>query len=62
MNIDLNYTKLNLTTISENRFEVVDELTLIPRGSFAGTIYQLGLVRGGQLVASDTAEQGGGQS
>ena len=48
MNIDLNYTKLNLTTISENRFEVVDELTLIPRGSFAGTIYQLGLVRGGQ--------------
>jgi hypothetical protein len=59
MNIDLNYTKLNLTTISENRFEVVDELTLMARGSFAGTIYQLGLVHGGRLVASDTSEQGG---
>jgi hypothetical protein len=35
---------------------------LIPRGTFAGTIYQLGFVQNGQAVPSDTAEQGGGQN
>ena len=38
------------------------EIKLIPRGSFAGTIYQLGLVRNGDLVACDLGEQGGGQN
>ena len=35
---------------------------LIPRGTFAGTVYELGLVENGQLVASDTGEQGAGQN
>ena len=38
------------------------EIKLIPRGSFAGTIYQPGLVRNGELVACDSSEQGGGQN
>ncbi|MBV8481275.1 MAG: hypothetical protein JO077_00240 [Verrucomicrobia bacterium] len=38
------------------------EIRLIPRGSFAGTIYQLGLVRNGDVVACDSGEQGGGQN
>jgi hypothetical protein len=62
MNIDVDYVKLNVARISEYGSEVVDELKLVPRGTFAGTIYQLGLVRNGQVVASDTGEQGGGQN
>ena len=38
------------------------EIKLIPRGSFAGTIYQPGLVKNGELLACDTGEQGGGQN
>jgi hypothetical protein len=34
---------------------------LIPQATFAGTIYQLGSVQNGQLVACDTDEQGGGR-
>jgi len=62
MNIDLDYLRLNVARIPELEFEVVDGLKLIPRGTFAGTIYELGLVCNGYVAASDTGEQGGGQS
>jgi len=35
---------------------------VIERGTFAGTIYQLGLLENDELVACDTGEQGGGQN
>jgi hypothetical protein len=35
---------------------------LIPIGTFAGTIEQLLLVRNGEIVPSDTGDQGGGQN
>ena len=38
------------------------EIKPMPRGSFAGTTYQLGLVRNGEFVACDSGEQGGGQN
>ena len=62
MNIDLDYAKLNVSIISEYEFDAADEAKLIPRGTFAGTLYQRGLVRNGQLVACNTAEQNGGQN
>ncbi|HEX3444323.1 MAG TPA: hypothetical protein VHS80_06365 [Chthoniobacterales bacterium] len=62
MHIDLDYAKLDVTIISEDEAAAVDGQKLIPRGTFAGTIYQPGLVRNGQSVACDTAEQGGGQN
>jgi hypothetical protein len=34
----------------------------IPIGTFAGTIEQLLLVRNGEIVPSDTGDQGGGQN
>jgi|GEM_PF-2133042 hypothetical protein len=34
----------------------------IPIGTFAGTIEQLILVRNGEIVPSDTGDQGGGQN
>ena len=37
-------------------------IKLVPRGTFAGTIYQVGLLEDGELVACDTGEQGGGQN
>jgi hypothetical protein len=42
--------------------EVVDEVKVIPRGSFAGTIYELALANSDKVVASNTGEQGGGQN
>ena len=62
MSIDLDYTKLDLVVISEYESVAVDGLKLIPRGTFAGTIYQVGVVRNGRPVAADTAEQGSGQN
>ena len=40
----------------------VDEQQLIPRGTFGGTIYQLGFLQDGRVVAADTGDQGGGQN
>jgi hypothetical protein len=40
----------------------VEEQKLIPRGTFAGTIYQLGFLQDGRVVAADTGDQGGGQN
>jgi hypothetical protein len=34
----------------------------IPIGTFSGTIEQLLLVRNGEIVPSDTGDQGGGQN
>ena len=62
MNIDLDYAKLDVTIISEYESAAVEGLKLIPGRTFAGTIYQPGLVRNGQPVACDTAERGGGQN
>jgi hypothetical protein len=62
MNNEVDYAKVNVARISEDGFAATKELKLIPRGTFAGTIYQLGLVHNGQAVASDTAEQGNGQN
>jgi hypothetical protein len=38
------------------------EQRLIPRGTFGGTIYQLGFLQDGRAVAADTGDQGGGQN
>jgi hypothetical protein len=62
MSSKVDYAKENIARISEDGFAAIEELRLIPRGTFAGTIYQLGLVRNGQVVASDSAEQGNGQN
>jgi hypothetical protein len=40
----------------------LDELKLIPRGTFGGAVYDLGLLRDGQVVSADTGDQGGGQN
>jgi hypothetical protein len=37
-------------------------LELIPRGTFAGTIYGFGLLDNGRLTSADTGAQGGGQN
>ena len=39
-----------------------DEQNLIPRGTFGGTIFQLGFLQDGRAVAADTGDQGGGQN
>jgi hypothetical protein len=54
--------KLSITRISESGFEPLAEVKLIPRGAFAGTIYEVGLVRDGRVVIANTGDQGGGQS
>ena len=50
------------TVNSEAQRAAKREVKLIPRGSFAGTVYQLGLVKNGEVIACDTGEQGGGQN
>jgi hypothetical protein len=62
MSSEVDYARVNIAKISEDGFAASEELKLIPRGTFGGTIYQLGIVRNGQVVASDTAEQGNGQN
>jgi hypothetical protein len=58
----LNETSLNLAIIRVLGCEVVDELKVIPRGTFAGTLYELALANHTKIVASNTGEQGGGQN
>jgi hypothetical protein len=62
--MDMNYSELTGTTISSREFLAAEgvDLELIPRGTFAGTIYGFGLLVNGRLAPADTGEQGGGQN
>jgi hypothetical protein len=57
MNARFDFQNSNTSTTSAS-----EERKLIPRGTFGGTIYQLGFVEGGRVVAADTGDQGGGQN
>jgi hypothetical protein len=50
------------STTSDCGFVIAEGQKLIPRGTFGGTIYQLGFVQDGRVVAADTGDQGGGQN
>jgi hypothetical protein len=60
----IDYKNNGIETLKISDFRVIDGLTLrsIPVGTFAGTIGQLVLVRNGEMVPSDTGDQGGGQN
>jgi hypothetical protein len=60
----MKYSELTVTTISSNELQTAAglDLKLIPRGTFAGTIYGFGLLINGRLAPADTGEQGGGQN
>jgi hypothetical protein len=62
--MDMNYSELTVTTISSGEFRTAErvDLELIPRGTFAGTIYGFGLLVNGRLAPADAGEQGGGQN
>lgn len=64
MNMNTDYSELNVTTISSMELRTAQgvDLELIPRGTFAGTIYSFGLLDNGLLTAADTGAQGGGQN
>jgi hypothetical protein len=64
MNMNTNDSELNVTTISSRELQTSKgvDLELIPRGTFAGTIYGFGLLVSGRLAPADTGEQGGGQN
>jgi hypothetical protein len=64
MSMNRDYSELNVTTIfsTELRTAKGADLKLIPRGTFAGTIYGFGLLDNGWLTPADTGEQGGGQN
>ena len=62
MNTTLNYLEQNISKISECGFVAADELKLIPRGTFGGTVYELGFLRDGRVISADTGDQGGGQN
>jgi len=64
MNMNRNYSELNVTSISSTELQTAKgvDLELIPRGTFAGTIYGFGLLDNGRLTPADTGEQGGGQN
>jgi hypothetical protein len=54
--------KLSIARIFESGYEVVDEVKLIPRGTFGGTNYEIGPIRNGHVVGANTGDQGGGQN
>ena len=54
--------KSKTSTTSDCGFVVAEEQKLIPRGTFGGTIYQLGFLQDGRFVAADSGDQGGGQN
>jgi hypothetical protein len=63
MNMNTDSSELNVTAISrELQTSKGVDLELIPRGTFAGTIYGFGLLVSGRLAPADTGEQGGGQN
>jgi len=62
MNTTFDYLEQNGSRISDRGFLVAGELELIARGTFGGTVYQLGFVRDGTVISADTGDQGGGQN
>jgi hypothetical protein len=64
MSMDRDYSELNVSTISSTELRTAKgvDLKLIPRGTFAGTIYGFGLFDNGRLTSADTGAQGGGQN
>jgi hypothetical protein len=62
MKTNLDDAKLDIVRILKSGYEVFAEVKLISRGTFAGTIYELGFVRNGCVVAANTGDQGGGQN
>jgi hypothetical protein len=60
----LEYSEIIITDTPSSGGQIAAELKtkLIPRGNFAGRIYQLGLVKDGEPIACDTGDQGGGQN
>ena len=64
MSMNTDYSELSVTTISSRELRTAQgvDLQLIPRGTFAGTIYGFGLLDNGRLTSADTGAQGGGQN
>jgi hypothetical protein len=62
MNTNFDSLQLSISGIAEYGVLRLDELKLIPRGTFGGAVYDLGLLRDGQVVSADTGDQGGGQN
>ena len=62
MNATFDFLMLNTPKVSDCGFVVADELKLIPRGTFGGTVYELGFVQNGSLVTANTGDQGVGQN
>jgi hypothetical protein len=64
MKIDCEDIGMEKSNISKFDFRKNDGLgfQVIPIGTFAGTIEQLLLVRNGEIVPTDTGDQGGGQN
>jgi hypothetical protein len=60
----IDYKNNGLETLKISDFQTNEGLAFqpIPIGTFAGTIEQLVLVRNGEIVPSDTGDQGGGQN
>ena len=50
MKTNFDNSKLNIARISESGFEVVGEVKMIPRGTFADTIYEVGLAHDGRIA------------
>jgi hypothetical protein len=62
MNTTFDSLMLNPPKVSDCGFVAADELKLIPRGTFGGTVYELGFMQNGSLVTANTGDQGGGQN
>jgi len=60
----INYKNDGIEKLKISDFRTNDGMAFrpIPIGTFAGTIEQLLLVRNGEIVPSDTGDQGGGQN